>query len=351
VNPTPAPDTPTLRAERVPLDDPRWLALLDRSEAVTPSHLPAWTKIVADSYGFPSFALVLLRENEAVAGLPIVDVSTRLRGRRYSALPFTDECGPVAGPDDLSALVHALCALRRQEQLIRIEVRACVPAVEADVVSYVRGVRHHLQLEPTVEQAFAKLSSHHRRAVRTAQRSQVHIEIGASAELLATFAALHASTRKRLGVPVQPRRFLSAIGSALVEHEIGYIAVAWQGDRPVAAGVFLEANGVALYKFGASDARAWSLRANNLLVWEAIRHAIEHGATLFDFGRSDLGQDGLSSFKRNFGATETPLVYTSIGLPEKESRLKPGRISGRIIQLSPPLVARAAGRLLYRYTA
>jgi lipid II:glycine glycyltransferase (peptidoglycan interpeptide bridge formation enzyme) len=251
----------------------------------------------------------------------------------------------------MSAFVHALCALRTDERLVRIEVRARIPAVESDVVSYVRGVRHYLDLAPTAEQAFAKLSSHHRRAVRTAERSRVHIEIGVSPELLATFAALHVSTRKRLGVPVQPQRFLRAIGRALADKEMGFIAVAWHGDRPVAAGVFLEAKGVTLYKFGASDARAWNLRANNLLIWEAIRHAIEHRATLFDFGRSDLGQEGLSSFKRNFGATEIPLVYTSIGLPQKESRFKPGRISGRIIQLSPPLVARAAGRMLYRYTA
>ena len=109
-----------------------------------------------------------------------------------------------------------------------------------------------------------------------------------SPRLFAAFTALHASTRRRLGVPVQPRRFLGAIGRALSDHGLGFVAVAWHQDRPVAAGVFLEVNGVTQYKFGASDSKAWNLRANNLLVWEAIKHAIEHGGRVFDFGRSDL---------------------------------------------------------------
>ena len=347
----PAREIPSLHAERVGLDDPRWLGLLHSSTAVTPSHLPTWTKIVAGSYGFPAFALVLTRGNDAVAGLPLVDVTTRLRGRRYTALPFTDCCAPLSPLALIPDLVRALCALRREERLLRVEVRDVLPELESDVTCYVRGVQHRLELAPTIEQAFAELSSHHRRAVRTAQRAQVRVEIGVSPRLFAAFATLHAATRKRLGVPIQPEYFLRAIGRALADHNLGFIAVAWQGDRAVAAGVFLEANSAVLYKFGASDAHAWKLRANNLLVWEAIRHAIDHGARLFDFGRSDLGQDGLSSFKRNFGATESPLVYTSIGSPPEERQLQPGRASRRIIQLAPAIVARAAGRALYRYTA
>ena len=347
----PGVSAPSLQSERLRLDDPLWLALLHSSQTVTPSHLPIWTKIVAESYGFPAFALVLTRGGEPVAGLPLVDVTTRLRGRRYAALPFTDQCGPLAPPDLMPDLVRALSALRKEELLRRIEVRDFMPAAEPDVTSYVRGVRHHIDLAPTVDQAFAALSSHHRRAVRTAQRARVRVEIGGSPELFAAFTALHAVTRKRLGVPMQPARFLSALGRAIADHDLGFVAVARHEDRAVAAGVFLETNGVVLYKFGASDARAWNLRPNNLLVWEAIRHGIEHGASVFDFGRSDVGQDGLSSFKRNFGATESPLVYTSIGTPPKERPLHPGRASRLIIQRSPTIVARAAGRALYRYVA
>src|SRR4051794_28840389 len=95
----PSAGASTVRAERLALNDPRWLALTLESPGATPIHLPAWTRVVAGAYGFPAFALVLLRDGNAVAGLPIVDVTTRLRGRRYSCLPFTDHCAPLGSAD------------------------------------------------------------------------------------------------------------------------------------------------------------------------------------------------------------------------------------------------------------
>ena len=348
---TPPPGTPALRVERVALDDPRWLALVSSSSGTTPSHVPAWTHLVADTYGFPAFALVLVRDGRAVAGVPLVDVTTRLRGRRYSCLPFTDHCAPLASPELLPYLTHALSDLRADDRLARIEVRDALPSVARDVVSYQTGVRHQISLAPSVDEAFAALSSHHRRAVRTAERTGLRIEVGASPALVDAFARLHAATRKRLGVPVQPRRFLRALGAALERDGLGYVVVAWHNDRAVASGVFLKANGVVMYKFGASEPDAWKLRPNNLLVWEAIRQSVEQRAVLFDFGRSDVGQEGLCNFKRNFGAAESPLMYTSIGAEPSERQLKPGRFSQLVIRRSPSFVGKAVGRALYRYVA
>ena len=150
---------------------------------------------------------------------------------------------------------------------------------------------------------------------------------------------------------MQPRRFLQALGAAIEHEDLGFIVVVWHNGRAIASGVFLTTNDVVIYKFGASDANAWKLRPNNLLVWEAIRRSVERGATLFDFGRSDVGQEGLASFKRNFGALESPLTYTSIGAQPGTRQLKPGRFSQRVIQRSPSFVGEAVGRALYRYVA
>ena len=99
---------------------------------------------------------------------------------------------------------------------------------------------------------------------------------------------------------MQPRRFLQLSGPRSSTRIFGFIVVVWHNGRAIASGVFLTTNDVVIYKFGASDANAWKLRPNNLLVWEAIRRSVERGATLFDFGRSDVGQEGLASFKRRF---------------------------------------------------
>ena len=349
-----APRTPAaseLRVQRVALDDPRWLELVGSSPDAEPSHAPAWTRLVADAYGFAAFVLVVVQGGHVVAGLPLVDVTTRLRGRRFSCLPFTDHCAPLGPPEMIGHLTRSLRDLRQQERLTRIEVRTELPAVAPDVHCYVSGLRHRIRLERDLDGAFAALSSHHRRAVRTAERAGVRIEIGASPVLVDVFSRLHATTRRRLGVPVQPRRFLKALGASLERDSLGYVAVAWHDERPVAASVFLTANGVVMYKYGASDADSWKHRPNNLLVWSAIQRSVEQGAAIFDFGRSDVGQEGLCSFKRNFGAVETPLRYTSIGDAPRLGHPRPGKLLQRVIQRSPPFVGEVVGRALYRYVA
>ncbi|HEX6654942.1 MAG TPA: GNAT family N-acetyltransferase, partial [Candidatus Limnocylindria bacterium] len=112
-------------------------------------------------------------------------------------------------------------------------------------------------------------------------------------------------------------------------------------------------NGTVVYKFGASDAGAWSLRPNHLLFWDAIRSACEEGYATFDFGRTDAGQDSLAAFKRSWGATEEPLVYSALGrvAPAGTSRGMATRLLATVIRHSPSFVCRATGELLYRFVA
>src|SRR5262249_17601327 len=51
---------------------------------------------------------------------------------------------------------------------------------------------------------------------------------------------------------------------------------------------------------------------NHLLFWHAIRAACERGCRWFDFGRTDIGQEGLRNFKLSWGAVEEPLVYATL---------------------------------------
>src|SRR5262249_56903828 len=105
---------------------------------------------------------------------------------------------------------------------------------------------------------------------------------------------------------------------------------------------------------GASDRAAWPLRPNHLLFWHAIRTAREQGHRWFDFGRTDTGQEGLRNFKRSWGAAEEPLVYRALGGRPQRAPARQGlatRMLEPVIRHSPPLLCRATGQMLYRYTA
>jgi len=173
-------------------------------------------------------------------------------------------------------------------------------------------------------------------------------------DLVETFYRLHLKTRRRQGVPIQPRRFFHLLWRHAIATGLGSVLVVEAAGTPIAAAVFLQANGTVIYKFGASDEDAWSLRPNHLLFWHAIRSACESGAKRFDWGRTDLDNEGLRSFKRSWGAEEIPLEYCSMlprsGAAGAQHGLS-GRVLGAMIRRSPETVGRLVGEALYRFVA
>jgi hypothetical protein len=169
-----------------------------------------------------------------------------------------------------------------------------------------------------------------------------------------TFYRLHLRTRRRFGVPIQPRRFFRMLWESVIRTGLGSVLIAEASASPVAAEVFLSWNGTTISKFSASDERAWSLRANNLITWHLIKTACERGSRWLDFGRTDAGSEGLRVFKRSWGAVEEPLVYATLGAgPEPAPSMggKAGHLLASVIRHGPPVLCRAAGEALYRYAA
>ena len=230
------------------------------------------------------------------------------------------------------------------------EIRAAVDAG----VHVTRGVVHTLRLEPDAE---AVRRTFHRsqvqRGIARAQRDGVLVRRGTErADLLDTFYSLHLITRRRQGVPIQPRRFFELLWARLLSEGRGELLVAHLADRPLAAAVFLRRGGRIVYKFGASDPSAWDLRPNHAIFWEAIRTGCEDGAEELDFGRTELGNEGLRSFKSGWGTEERALVYTFLGAaPSEDPSGRAQRVLGAVIRNAPPTVCRVLGERLYRYAA
>jgi lipid II:glycine glycyltransferase (peptidoglycan interpeptide bridge formation enzyme) len=193
------------------------------------------------------------------------------------------------------------------------------------------------------------------RNIRRAEREGLTIrQATCPPDLVDTFYQLHLRTRRRQGVPVQPRRFFRMLWENTISTGLGSVLIVEAVGRPIAAAVFLAWNGTVIYKFGASEASAWSLRPNHLLFWYAIRTACEQGYRRFDFGRTDAGQEGLRNFKLSWGAAEDPLVYQTLGAEARPAPATEGmaaRMLGPVIRHGPLLLCRAVGETLYRYTA
>jgi CelD/BcsL family acetyltransferase involved in cellulose biosynthesis len=356
-------DSPALEGQgesgglvRIDLGDPRWSRLVDGNPASLPFHTPAWASFIADAYRFRAFALgVTGADGELAAGLPLIEIGSRFGARRWVALPFTDACGPLVSPSDGADVVDLLA--RRLEQaridagISRIEVRAPLPGDAC--THHSAAVLHRLALEPAPDAVARHFRPGVRQGIRSAEKAGVVVRRGESkTDLTDVFYSLHLRTRRRLGVPVQSRRYFRLLWERVLAPGGGFVLIASHEEEPVAAAVFLTGGNTVVYKYGASDERKWRLRPNNGLFWEAIQWACTNGYETFDFGRSDLEAEGLRRFKSSWGATETPLTYSTLGDHRAggpgHGRL--GAIASTTIRWSPAIVCRAAG-LFYRWAA
>jgi CelD/BcsL family acetyltransferase involved in cellulose biosynthesis len=340
-----------LASRIVATDDARWVDFVNGHPDALPYHHPAWTRTICETYGFQAFALVLEAERDGmVAGVPIVALGGRVRGRRWVALPFTDSLPPLStaalGTDQLARLFTSAA----QEANVRtMEIRA--PLSPPGGHERVRGVEHVLELSDA-DTLHAGFESQVRRNIRKAERAGLTVRVAQDAEeLTAAYFDLHAETRRRLGVPTQPRRLFEAMWRNILEPGLGFALLAHHRGRPVAGAVFLEWNGRIVYKYGASAQRFWPLRPNNLIFWTAIRRGCEHGARRLDFGRSDLDDEGLRAFKAGWGATEQPLVYTTIGHEPERGGERASRVLRPVLRRAPIWMSRGVGAVFYRFGA
>jgi len=335
-----------------PIDDPAWLELLERSRGAEIFHHPRWLALLRDQYGYAVHACCIADGERLVAGVPIAKIESRLTGSRLVALPFSDICSLVvaddADGDAPTALATALADERRRTGL-ELTIHAEVAGVPDAYVG--QGfVRHLLPLaaDPAeVERSYSK--SQIKRGIKKAQREGLVSERRTDVAALDVFYGLHMPTRKKLGVPTQPKRFIRRFAK-LFDAGLGFVQIVNDGSRPIAAAVFLTYNGTITYKYGASDVDALGKRPNNLLFSDVIGWACREGFHTLDFGRTDLDNEGLRAFKRNWGASEIELAYTYLTdePPSLEVPLR-NRIMTATIQRSPAGVSRLVGETLYRH--
>jgi len=335
-----------------PLTEPEWNNLLRGFRAATVFHSAEWARVLAEAYGYrPYYAL--FRDGERVVGmLPMMEVRSIWTGRRGVCLPFSDEC---------TALVGAGITLQRLLQPIRdfgalhrwdyLELRGG----ETDSSSVETGqfFAHEIELESNDELQLRKLRDSTRRNIQRAEREGVEIQHFDSRDAMDIFYSLHCRTRRRHGLPPQPIRFFHLIHKYLIEPGSGFISLARFQSKWIAGAVFLRFGPQAVYKFGASDPTYQHVRANNLVMWQAICRLRNDDVSRLSLGRSEITDEGLLQFKRGWGGEEVRLPYYRIGFRKRPVK-SPAQAHGtgfshKVIQRLPIPVLRLVGDLLYRH--
>lgn len=331
-----------------------WVSFIKTHPDAGVFHHPSWLRMLRDVYRYRIFAVCMRAGNEITAGVPFADVRSSILGRRWVSLPFSDHCQPLLPAGDTES-VRALMTFLKSKQGVetpKIEIRwnlghAQNLFYEEPFVTHLLG----LQKDPNAVRSKFHQQSLLRSLVK-AEKEGVVVREGTTREDLLKFYNLQVMTRKRLGVPAQPKYFFEGIWKYVIEPGLGYILIAYKDEQPIGGGVYFEFGRTVYYKYGASDFEYRQYRPSHACMWEAIRRSCVEGYQVFDFGRSDKNNEGLRRFKKEWGSTEMPLGYSVIA--NTQPKLGSSRLNdvfGIVIRNSPDFVCKLSGELLYKHFA
>jgi lipid II:glycine glycyltransferase (peptidoglycan interpeptide bridge formation enzyme) len=342
-----------------PLTDPRWDDFVAIHPRATVFHSTAWLTALKRTYGYTPIVFTTSSPGERLkSGAVFCLIDTWMYGRRLVSLPFSDHCDfLVEDPEELSALFSSLEQEYSQESLLYIEVRPRSPfSVSSSLSKHDEEYYfHQLDLRPDLNSLFQKFhKSSTQRKIKRAERENLSCKAGRSASLLEDFYDLLVLTRKRHGLPPQPRKWFGN----LIEYfgENLEIRVAYKGRMPIAGILTLRHNETLTYKYGCSDVRFNSLGGTHLLFWQAIQEAKEQNLKLFDLGRSNVRSVGLTTFKERWGAERSSLHYFTFRSKSQKRGIFPPAASGwrfrsakRVFAHIPKKLLSAFGSMFYKH--
>lgn len=295
-----------------------------------------------------------MRNGKIAALLPLMEVNSILTGKRGISLPFTDYCEPLLTDHKASfAMVDFLIDYGRQAGWNYLELRPETPFLtEIPASSLFYG--HTLDLSQGEQSVFSQFRDATWRNIRKAGREGVVVTIQSSLDSIKGFYRLNCITRRDHGLPPQPYIFFQKIYEHVIAKKRGFVALASYQAKNIAGGLYFHFGTMAIYKFGASDKSYQHLRANNLVMGEAIKWSCRLGCHRFDFGRTEPENTGLLQFKRGWGAREYEIKYYKYDFRHNTFITDQLNVKGPhnlIFRRMPILLLQLVGSLLYRHMA
>jgi hypothetical protein len=294
-----------------PLDVPEWDDWLRDQPGATIFHSSHWARVLSETYGYKPVYFASPPGSRELLLVPLMEVPSRLTGRRGVSLPFTDLC-PIFLPLDVAPrdVLNEILAYGRKKHWRFVEFRDHPLFGESDV-SAGSFYHHFLKLSSydSAEEYLRSLRHATRSSLKKAERAAVTVTFTQSEEALESYYRLNCLTRRRHGLPPQPMHFFRRLHEMLVKPGLGSVAQACHNGNAIAGAICLHFGKWAIVKYAAYDYSQQSLRPNNLLIWEIVRHYHEQGYHTLSFGRSDVKNEGLRRFKRGWKLAELPLRY------------------------------------------
>jgi hypothetical protein len=334
-----------------PLKIPNWNDQIAQLPGATIFHTANWARVLVESYNYRPAYFTAFKDGQIAGCIPTMDINSLFTGRRGVALPFTDECHPL-GTDAVlfEQLWEKAVFFARQKSWRHIELRGRHDRL-GKAPAFCTFVVHEIELNGCGQTLLNQFRDSTRRNIYKAEKYDVQVYRLRSLDAVRHFYRLNCITRQSHGLPPQPYAFFKALHQHLIAKNMGFVQLALSSSKTIAGAIFFHFNRKLIFKYGASDTNYQSLRANNLILWEAIQWGLQNGYTRFNLGRTDPEHHGLLQFKKGWGGKMNLLNYYRYE-PEA-ARYIPGPTKLKtfyaVLQKLPMPLLKLTGRLLYRH--
>ncbi|HTN34066.1 MAG TPA: FemAB family XrtA/PEP-CTERM system-associated protein [Marinobacter sp.] len=284
----------------------------------TPYHNSAWLQAVESAYGHTGW-LITVHQNGVLCGvLPLVEVKPPIGSRSLVSLPFCDLGGVLADNEDIrNKLMSEAKALAKTNRAKILEIREGGAALETELEEQKEQQAHTLPADTKVrmlcdlpesgEALFKSYKPKLRSQIRKAEKNGLRAELRTDADAINLFYDVFAQNMHRLGSPVHSLRWFQDLKTAYGDQML--VSVVFKEDKPVGAGIVLVQGKQACIPWASTLEEFNRLAPNMLLYWTLLNHVCDLGCTVFDFGRSTLGE-GTFRFKKQWGAKPYELIWT-----------------------------------------
>lgn len=281
-----------------------------------------------------------------------MEVNSILTGKRGVSLPFSDYSDSIISesynPDEI---FKYLIQYGKDNGWKTLEIRGGnISLSNLQPSSSYYG--HTLVLSKDADKIFSAFRDSTKRNIKKAIKEGVTVSRHQSLEAIKEFYRLNCMTRKEHGLPPQPFYFFRKLFEHIISQNKGFVVLAAYKDITIAGAVYFNFGNKAIYKYGASDKKHQNLRANNLVMWEAVKWYAENGFSSFCFGRTELENEGLLQFKRGWGTEERNINYYKYDLTKntfvsKSDSTSP--TSTRLFHNMPISLLKVTGSVIYKH--
>lgn len=309
---------------------------------------PAWFEVLRKTY---SINIKIFNGSEFSGYNSFLNLETgipfAILKDKYVSLPFSDYIN-LKGKKEINDKIMEKLVERNPKVKIEIRDKYEGNGFKNKIIGY----KHYLSLSINADEIFSKFKKTQvQQPIQKSIKDGLKYVIKTDYHSINEFYKLHILTRKKLGVPIQPKKFFFNLWDEIINKGLGFVVLVTFNDEIVSSGIFLGVDKIVTYKFSASNPAYLKYRPNNLMLWAAILEAKSRGYKIFDFGRTDLENEGLRKFKLGWGTVEEPLYYSYFPeIPDKSKfNFIKNRIVSPIIKHSPKIICRLSGELFYKY--